>query len=110
MKWTVHFASEDDADALFDEGAVDIREISAHPDTLLRDIGEVIALPDYFADDWDALAHCLRELEFDGAALALIVRDAAAFWRDAPAEAARLVDVWLAATAERRDLHLVFVW
>jgi hypothetical protein len=109
MKWTVHFASEDDADALFDESA-DIREITAHRETLLRDIGEVIALPDYFVDDWEALAHCLRELEFDGATLALVVRDAAAFWRDAPAEAARLVGVWLAATVERRDLHLVFVW
>ncbi|MBV8518489.1 MAG: barstar family protein [Acidobacteria bacterium] len=109
MKWTVHFASEDDADALFSSD-VEIREIVARRGTLLRDIGDVIALPDYFADDWEALAHWLRELEFDGAALALVVRDAAAFWRDAPADAARLVEVWLAATVERRDLHLVFVW
>jgi hypothetical protein len=107
----VHFASEDDADALLAQESSRVREITpeATKTSLLSAIAEALALPDYFGQNWDALEESLRDLELDGEMLVLIVRDAGFLWEEMPREMSMLVEIWLAA-AGKSNIQMVFVW
>lgn len=110
---TVHFALPETVESLREDDALRVLELSVEaPDaqTLLRELGRALALPEYYGENWDALDECLRDLETD-ALTVLLVESAGTLWSAAPDAARMLVDVWLSASAERGgDLHLVFVW
>ena len=107
----VHFATAETAEALLADEALRVREIApgTSKDELLDAIAEALVLPEYFGRNWDALEECLKDLEFDGHMLVLLVRRAALLWQSMPRDMSTLVDTWLA-SADGRDLHLVFVW
>ena len=107
----IHFATEEDAESLLAHGSLRVREIApeATKESLLAEMAEALALPDYFGQNWDALEECLRDLELDGELLVLVVRDAAKLWEQMPEEMATLVDTWLSA-ATTSNIQMVFVW
>jgi hypothetical protein len=108
----VHFVTGEAVGELIAEAASSIREIApgATKDELLAAIADVLVLPEYFGNNWDALEECLHDLEYDGQQLVLLVRRAAMLWQSMPREMSTLVDTWLAATSGEREMHLVFVW
>ena len=108
----VHFATGEEAAALIADAASSIREIApgATKDELLTAIADALVLPDYFGNNWDALEECLHDLEYDGHQLVLLIRRAAMLWASMPRDMSTLVDTWLAATTDNREMHLVFVW
>ena len=65
-------------------------------------LAAALRFPDYFGKNWDAVADCLRDLPdaFPGAGHVLFIRNGLRLWQAAPAEAARLVEVWLSAAGE----------
>jgi Barstar (barnase inhibitor) len=82
---------------------------------LFEDLARVFRFPDYFGDNWDAAADCLRDLEWLPArGYVLRVNGAESLWARLPATAGRLVECWLFCAEEwaRRGVsfHLVFVW
>lgn len=108
-KLTIHFATDEAAEALRADAAFHVSEIAGGP-SLFGELAVALELPDYFGHNWDALDECLRELDVDRP-LILLVRNAATRWRRAPEEMTTLVDVWISAAEDRGgDLHLVFVW
>jgi RNAse (barnase) inhibitor barstar len=83
-------------------------EGTALPEGELFDaLAAALRFPDYFGKNWDAVADCMTELEEP---VTLVVRDAAARWKNAPDEMRMLVDIWLDAAEENEGLQLVFVW
>ena len=107
MRFSVHFASAADADALL-AARDDAAEIPGARDKeeLLFSIGVALQFPGYFGANWDAFDECLRDV----ACATLIVRDAAALWTAMPAEMITLVDVWCGVADDAEGpLDLIFV-
>jgi hypothetical protein len=105
----VHFASEEQAVVLRADEALhveELRPVRSEAD-LLDALATAMEFPDYFGANWDAVDECLRDLESDHP---FVLLAPGSLWRQSPGLAARLVDSWTFAAAERDDLHLVFVW
>lgn len=106
---SVHFASEEEADALRRDADVRVVEIAGGP-SLFGELSLALEFPDYFGHNWDALDECLRDLDTE-TPLALLVRNASSRWNRAPEEMTALVDVWVSAAEDHHGrLHLIFVW
>src|SRR5262245_61865038 len=82
---------------------------------LMEALAAALRFPDYFGKNWDAVTDCLRDLpdEFPGAGHVLFIRNGFRLWQAVPAEAAKLMEVWLSVAGEASQndiaLHLVFL-
>lgn len=74
---------------------------------LLAEIGRILAFPDYYGGNWDALEECLADLSWHDGPLRLLITHAEAL---ADAERDTLMEVFLEAarawTGEGRDFAL----
>jgi hypothetical protein len=82
---------------------------------LFAEVQRVLAFPDYFGHNWDALEECLRDLDGRGKhAYVLVMRNAKLIWAEGPRTAGKFVEVWLSAASfvAKRGvaLHLIFEW
>ena len=106
-KLTIHFATDEAAEALRADAAFHVSEIAGGP-SLFGELAVALELPDYFGHNWDALDECLREIV---GYILLLVHDADTLWRESPDVALALVELWLAAAEDHpAKMELVFVW
>lgn len=84
----------------------EVRGVVLPDGELFAALATALQFPDYFGQNWDAVADCLS----DAGEVMLVVRDAGARWAQAPDEMRTLVDIWLDAAAQNENLQLVFVW
>lgn len=108
----VHFATEEQAEALRGDSSFRVAEIGAairSQEDLFRELARVLEFPDYFGHNWDAVSDCLGDLDTEQP-LALLMHNSAALWSRMAEEINTLVEVWIdASTSLGGDLHLVFV-
>ncbi len=118
---SVHFAEVSELDAVREEllRATNVFETGEEvhdQESLFRVLADTLRFPDWFGDNWDALADCLREVDAPGSRHGFIVvlHHAKALWREAPECAGMLIETWLSIAEERRaegePFHLVFLW
>ncbi len=96
MNFPVHFARE----------LPEVRGVILPDGDLFEALAAALNFPSWFGKNWDAVADCLT----DAGEVRLVVRDAAARWKESPDQMRMLIDVWLDAAGGRDDLELVFVW
>jgi len=96
MNFPVHFTRD----------LPEVRGVVLPEGDLFGALATALQFPDYFGQNWDAVADCLTDV----GEVMLVVRDAAARWKESPEEMRMLIDVWLDAAQDRNDLELVFVW
>jgi RNAse (barnase) inhibitor barstar len=76
---------------------------------LLAALARDLALPDYFGANWDALADCLTDLEWEPAdGYVLVLRGLEGFARQSPQEYAMLIGVLMDAAAFWREEGVPF--
>lgn len=83
-------------------------------DDLFGAIASAWRFPASFGVNWDALADCLRDLEWEqSSGFALVVKNGRNLWCTNPIVAGQLVTVWLVAAeawaGEGKPFHLVWV-
>ena len=109
---SVHFASEEQAEALRGAASLRVAEIGAairSEEDLFRELARVLEFPDYFGHNWDAVSDCLGDTDTEQP-LALLVHNSAALWGRMSEEMNTFVEVWMDVSASLGgDLHLVFV-
>jgi len=82
-------------------------------ESLLDAVAGVLAFPDYFGRNWDALDECLRDLTWlEASGIVLVLEGSRTAWQATPEPLGRLISCWLLAaeawSEEGRPLHLVF--
>jgi RNAse (barnase) inhibitor barstar len=109
---TVHFASEEQAEALRGQSGLRIAEIGAairSQEDFFRELARVLEFPDYFGHNWDAVSDCLGDLDTEQP-LVLLMHNSAALWSRLGDDMSMFVEVWIdTSTSLGGDLHLVFV-
>ena len=108
----VHFADADDVSELIADDRIDQYWIEPEPSegALLLAVADVVAAPDWFGENWDALEEVLGDLDETRPQL-LVVRGATALWCEVPRDCGRLIETWMTVGRQRTSgFHLVFVW
>lgn len=82
---------------------------------LLSAVARALRFPEYFGNNWDAAADCLRDFWWlESSGYVLVVTSATELWRDCARDLGALVEIWLASadfwSKSGVPFHLVFIW
>lgn len=106
----IHFADERDMHDLSGIEVAHIRGMKANKAGVMKAFAAALHLDEDFGANWDALLDALRSDD----PMVVAIHGAESLWSNEPRLCAEIVEIWLTAAEEARDVklprHLVFVW